>query len=91
MPDEHNPPLGSNRQPGEDHPLNHQVRQLFQDDTILERPRLAFVRVTDDILRFRGLTTNQFWLITHEPWKQIMVDRAQALAGDGSLHTGFGG
>ena len=38
-----------------------------------------------------GITTNQFWLITHEPWKQIMVDRAQALATDGSLHTGFGG
>lgn len=38
-----------------------------------------------------GITTNQFWLVTHEPWKQIMVDRAQALATDGSLHTGFGG
>lgn len=39
----------------------------------------------------QGITTNQFWLITHDPWKQIMVDRARALATDGSLHTGFGG
>lgn len=38
-----------------------------------------------------GITTNQFWLITHEPWKQVMVERATALADDGSLHTGFGG
>ncbi|MEM7288634.1 MAG: SDR family NAD(P)-dependent oxidoreductase [Actinomycetota bacterium] len=38
-----------------------------------------------------GITSNRFWLITHEPWKQICVDRAQALATDGSLHRGFGG
>ena len=38
-----------------------------------------------------GIRDNQFWLITHEPWKQVVVDRANALAADGSLHTGFGG
>lgn len=38
-----------------------------------------------------GIRANRFWLITHEPWKQIVVDRAAALARDGSLFTGFGG
>ncbi len=42
-------------------------------------------------LVMHGITTNQFWLITHEPWKQLMVDRAAALANDGSLFHGFGG
>ena len=38
-----------------------------------------------------GIRENRFWLITHEPWKQVVVDRANALATDGSLHIGFGG
>lgn len=38
-----------------------------------------------------GIRNDRFWLITHEPWKQLMIDRATALATDGSLHNGFGG
>lgn len=38
-----------------------------------------------------GIATNRFWIVTHEPWKQLMVDRATALATDGSLFSGFGG
>lgn len=38
-----------------------------------------------------GIREDRFWLITHEPWKQICIDRAAALAEDGSLYTGFGG
>ncbi len=38
-----------------------------------------------------GIRTNRFWILTHEPWKQIMIDRAEALARDGSLVTRFGG
>lgn len=38
-----------------------------------------------------GIRTNRFWILTHEPWKQIMIDRAEALARDGSLFTRFGG
>ena len=38
-----------------------------------------------------GIRAERFWLITHERWKQVMVERARALATDGSLHTGFGG
>jgi len=38
-----------------------------------------------------GIRTNRFWILTHEPWKQVMVDRAAALARDGSLVTRFGG
>lgn len=46
-------------------------------------------QVADAVLD--GITQERFWLITHEPWKQVMVERAAALASDGSLHTGFGG
>ena len=38
-----------------------------------------------------GIRTNRFWILTHEPWKQIMIDRAEALARNGSLFTRFGG
>jgi NAD(P)-dependent dehydrogenase (short-subunit alcohol dehydrogenase family) len=38
-----------------------------------------------------AILTERFWIITHEPWKQLMVDRATALATDGKLFTGFGG
>lgn len=38
-----------------------------------------------------GIRSRRFWLITHEPWKQVMIERAASLARDGSLHTGFGG
>lgn len=38
-----------------------------------------------------GIRTRRFWILTHEPWKQIMIDRAEALARDGSLVTRFGG
>lgn len=38
-----------------------------------------------------GIRTNRFWLLTHEAWKDVVLERARALATDGSLHNGFGG
>lgn len=45
--------------------------------------------VADMIIK--GITDNDFWIITHSDWKDIMIERAAAMKRDNSLHTGFGG
>ena len=50
MSDEQDAPLGTDRQPGEHHPLDHEVRQLTEDLPVLERPRLTLIRIADDVL-----------------------------------------
>ena len=39
----------------------------------------------------KGILANDFWIITHSDWKDVMVKRAAAMKRDNSLHTGFGG
>ena len=39
----------------------------------------------------KGILANDFWIITHSDWKDVMVERAAAMKRDNSLHTGFGG
>ena len=38
-----------------------------------------------------GIRSNRFWLLTHEAWNDVVLERARALAADGHLHNGFGG
>ena len=39
----------------------------------------------------KGILANDFWIITHSYWKDVMVERAAAMKRNNSLHTGFGG
>ena len=38
-----------------------------------------------------AIRANDFWIITHPEWKNVMKERAEAMIRDNSLHTGFGG
>lgn len=39
----------------------------------------------------KGIKANDFWIITHPDWKDVMIERAEAMKLHNSLHTGFGG
>jgi NAD(P)-dependent dehydrogenase (short-subunit alcohol dehydrogenase family) len=69
--------------------------QTAVDDRFKERSAAMLAKGMDPAavadLVHDAIATNRFWIITHDPWKQVMVDRAAALATDGSLFTGFGG
>lgn len=38
-----------------------------------------------------AISANDFWIITHADWKDVMAERVAAMQRDNSLHTGFGG
>ena len=42
-------------------------------------------------LIIKGVMANDFWIITHLNWKDVMIKRAEAMKLNNSLHTGFGG
>ena len=42
-------------------------------------------------LIIKGVMANDFWIITHPDWKDVMIKRAEAMKLNNSLHTGFGG
>jgi hypothetical protein len=42
---------GAGHEASEDHGFDHEMRQLGEDDAVLERARFALVGVTDDVLR----------------------------------------
>lgn len=77
--------------PGElaDHRESELERSFLDGSAAILAKGMAPEAVADVVVD--GIRTNRFWLITHEPWKQLMVDRAAALARDGSLFTSFGG
>ena len=39
----------------------------------------------------KGVVANDFWIITHSDWKDVMVERVASMKRDNSLYTGFGG
>ena len=39
----------------------------------------------------KGIKANDFWIITHPDWKDVMIERAEAMKLHNALHTGFGG
>ena len=38
-----------------------------------------------------AIVNDDFWILTHLEWKEIMQARAAALSNDNSLYTGSGG
>ncbi len=38
-----------------------------------------------------AIVKNDFWILTHSDWKNVMQERVAALVKDNSLYTGFGG
>jgi NAD(P)-dependent dehydrogenase (short-subunit alcohol dehydrogenase family) len=38
-----------------------------------------------------AIRSKQFWVLTHPDWTRVLRERVDALAGDGSLTSGFGG
>ena len=38
-----------------------------------------------------AIVNDDFWILTHSEWKEIMQARAAALSNDNSLYTGSGG
>src|SRR3990172_2281605 len=52
--------LGADHARGQAHALHDQVRQLLQEDAVLERSGLALVGVADDVLWRRRLLPDQF-------------------------------
>lgn len=38
-----------------------------------------------------AIRSNDFWIITHPEWKNVMKERVEAMTRDNSLHTRFGG
>mgnify|MGYP001824751081 CR=1 FL=1 len=40
---------------------------------------------------YQAIVDDDFWIITHGAWKDVLVERAAAIARDNSLHMGFGG
>ena len=40
---------------------------------------------------FDGIVANDFWILTHPEWKNVLQERVAAVVRDNSLHHGFGG
>ena len=38
-----------------------------------------------------AIVKNDFWIITHPEWKNVLAERVAAMQRDNSLYTGFGG
>ena len=38
-----------------------------------------------------AIRAQQFWVLTHPDWHRVLRERIDALIGDGSLSSGFGG
>ena len=45
--------------------------------------------VAEQVLQ--AIIDNDFWILTHTQWKDVLIERTAAIARDNSLHTGFGG
>ena len=56
---------------------------------LLANEGMAPAEVADMVVK--GIVANDFWIITHADWKNVMLERAAAMKKDNSLHTGFGG
>ena len=67
------------------------VEQSFEDNAgaLLANQGKDPVEVADMIVN--GIAANDFWIITHADWKDVMVERAAAMKRDNTLYTGFGG
>ena len=39
----------------------------------------------------QAIMADEFWILTHPEWKNVLVERIAAMKRDNSLHTGFGG
>jgi NAD(P)-dependent dehydrogenase (short-subunit alcohol dehydrogenase family) len=39
----------------------------------------------------QAIVRDEFWIITHPDWKDVLEERVAAMKRDNSLHTGFGG
>lgn len=39
----------------------------------------------------QAIVKDEFWIITHPDWKDVLEERVAAMKRDNSLHTGFGG
>ena len=65
--------------------------QSFEDNAgaLLANQGKDPVEVADMIVN--GIAANDFWIITHADWKDVMVERAAAMKRDNTLYTGFGG
>ncbi len=42
-------------------------------------------------LVMRGIIGNEFWILTHPEWKEVLRKRIEAMTRDNSLFSGFGG
>ncbi len=42
-------------------------------------------------LVFDAIVKNEFWILTHPEWKNVLAERVAALKKDNSLYSGFGG
>lgn len=40
---------------------------------------------------FNAIVKDDFWILTHEEWKNVLKERVAAIARDNSLYSGFGG
>ncbi len=56
---------------------------------LLQEQGMAPEKVADMIVN--AVRTNDFWIITHPEWKNVMKERVAAMGKDNSLHNGFGG
>ena len=63
-------------EPGEDHPLDDQVRRVPHDVAVLERPRLALVGIADDVFLVARRVAHRFPL--HAGRKAGAAQAAQA-------------
>ena len=64
MPQKDDAGFRSDRQGGQKHSLDDQMREFFQDHSVFERARLALVSVADDIFCVGFLAPHEFPLST---------------------------
>lgn len=81
-----------NRDPAsaQDHRESEQERAFEQRaGTLLAEQGKDPAEVADLIVR--AIIRNDFWILTHDEWKDVLRDRVAAMTRDSSLHRGFGG
>jgi NAD(P)-dependent dehydrogenase (short-subunit alcohol dehydrogenase family) len=84
----------SNRNRSEASAREHQnsaAEKAFEDRAgrLLREEGMDPADVADLVVR--GIRANDFWILTHPQWKEVLKERVAAMIRDNSLHRGFGG
>lgn len=78
-----------NRAASDEHESSPQEEVFKERSTAMLSEGMPPSEVADIVLR--GVRANDFWILTHPEWKNVLERRITSLKADNSLHHSFGG